>query len=176
MVSTRTRISIWVYLRHRAEDVLAGTLKTGEKTANEVRAHEGECELVVVLVVNLPEGVLLGVVVLPEPGEGLLAGLGVGVLALPVVEGKLGTSESLKGVLGLGGLSNGLILLILLLGGLGGSSLGGLGLLLGGSVLDGLINELEFTNNGLVDLLVDDQVEPTGEVDVVGTELLVEDL
>ena len=66
-----------------AEDVLAAGLETSEETANEVGGHEGHGELVVVLVVQLPDGVFVEFGVLPEPGKSSLAGLLVGVLALP---------------------------------------------------------------------------------------------
>lgn len=67
-----------------AEEVLAAGLETSEETTNLVVAHEGHGELVVVLEVHAPDGELLEVDVLPEPGEGDLTGLLVGVLALPV--------------------------------------------------------------------------------------------
>lgn len=170
---------LW-YLRHGTEEVLAGGLKAGEETADEVGAHEGKGELVVVLEVNLPEGVLLGLVVLPEPRESTGAGVLVGVLALPVVENKGGAAESLERMLGPEGL-NGLLLLLLslLLGRLGGSFLLGssrLGLLLGGSILDGLITELEVVSGRSVVLLAADELEPPGGVRVRSAELLVENL
>lgn len=149
------------------EEVLAGSLKTGVETTNQVVGHEGKLELIVVLVSDLPEGVLLGLVVLPEPGESDLAGVVVGVLALPLVNDEGRLAKSLKGVLGLGGLSGGLLL------GSGGSSLGLL-LLLGGSVLDALLGEL-----GLVDslegVLVDDGGVPASDGGVLAAVLLVKD-
>ncbi|THZ99421.1 hypothetical protein D6C82_05163 [Aureobasidium pullulans] len=163
------------------EDVLAGSLKTGEETTDLVVAHEGEGKLVVVLVVHSPEGVLLEVNVLPEPGKGDLAGLLVGVLALEFVNLEGGAAESLDGVLGLGG-GRGLLLIVVLGGsslGLGGLlgllSLGG-GLLLGGLVGDGLLDELELLGNVRVDGLVGDSLEPTGDVGVVAAPLLVEEV
>ncbi|THX29268.1 hypothetical protein D6D10_08970 [Aureobasidium pullulans] len=163
------------------EDVLAGSLKTGEETTDLVVAHEGEGKLVVVLVVHSPEGVLLEVDVLPEPGKGDLAGLLVGVLALELVNLEGGAAESLDGVLGLGG-GRGLLLIVVL----GGSSLGlggllgllslGSGLLLGGLVGDGLLDELELLGNVRVDGLVGDSLEPTGDVGVVAAPLLVEEV
>lgn len=72
-----------------------------------------------------------------------------------------------------------LLLLLLLSSGLGGSSLGGssgLGLLLGRSVLDGLLNEGGLSGNGKVDVLVADQVVPTVDSGVGSTELGVKDL
>ncbi|TIA29845.1 hypothetical protein D6C78_09973 [Aureobasidium pullulans] len=163
------------------EDVLAGSLKTGEETTDLVVAHEGEGKLVVVLVVHSPEGVLLEVDVLPEPGKGDLAGLLVRVLALELVNLESGAAESLDGVLGLGG-GRGLLLIVVLGGsslGLGGLlrllSLGG-GLLLGGLVGDGLLNEFELLGNVRVDGLVGDSLEPTGDVGVVAAPLLVEEV
>lgn len=41
--------------RHRPEDILAGRLKSGEKTCNQVAAHENMSQLVVVLVINPPK-------------------------------------------------------------------------------------------------------------------------
>lgn len=69
--------------RRGTKDVLAASLETGEETANQVGGHEGHGELVVVLVVELPQRVLLKVDVLPEPRKGDFTGLLVGVLALP---------------------------------------------------------------------------------------------
>jgi hypothetical protein len=163
------------------EDVLAGTLEAGEETTDEVGGHEGHGELVVVLVVHSPERVLLEVDVLPEPGKSNLTGLLVGVLALEVVESKGGATESLNGVLGLGG--SGSILLVVVLGGsslglsglLGLLSLGG-SLLLGGNIGDGLLDELELLGNLRVDGLVGDGGEPTGDVRVGAAPLLVEEV
>jgi hypothetical protein len=66
------------------EEVLARRLKTGEEAADEVGSHEGHGELVVVLVVHLPQAVLIKLAVLPEPWQSDLARLLVGVLALPI--------------------------------------------------------------------------------------------
>lgn len=147
------------------EEVLAGSLETGVEATNQVVGHEGELELIVILVVDLPEGELLGVVVLPEPGESNGAGILVGVLALPLVKIEVGLAKGLKGVLRLR----------LLLSWLLGSRGSGLGLLLLlGSVLDGLLGEL-----GLVDgfevSLVDDGVVPPGGGGVGVAPLLVQD-
>jgi hypothetical protein len=65
------------------EEVLARGLKTGEEAADEVRSHECHGELIVVLVVDLPQAVLVELAVLPEPRQSDLARLLVGVLALP---------------------------------------------------------------------------------------------
>lgn len=152
------------------EEVLAGSLQTGVEATDQVVGHEGELELLVVLVVNLPEGVLFGLVVLPEPGEGNGTGVLVGVLALPLIEDEGGLAKGLEGVLGLGGggglLSRG--------SGSGGSSGLGLLLLLGGSVLDDLLGEDGGGDNGLEGGLVDDGVVPAGDGGVLRAELLVE--
>lgn len=137
------------------EEVLAGSLQTGVETTDQVVGHEGELQLVIVLVVDLPERVLLGVVVLPEPlhsGRGVLVGVGT----LPLIDGELGLAESLERVLGLGSLR----------GGLGGLSSGGrlgLLLLLGGSVLDDLLSEDGVGNDSLEGVLVDNGVVPPGD-------------
>lgn len=154
------------------EEVLAGSLKTGVETTDQVVGHEGKLQLVVVLVVNGPEGVLLGLVVLPEPGQSNGAGVLVGVLALPLVKDELGAAKSLKGVLGLLllsglGLSGG--------SGSGGSLLLGLLLLLGGSVLDALLDEDGVLEDSLEGGLVDDGLVPAGDGNVLVTELLVQD-
>lgn len=150
------------------EEVLAGSLKTGVEATDQVVGHEGELELLVVLVVNLPEGVLLGLVVLPEPGEGNGTGVLVGVLALPLIEDEGGLAKGLERVLGLGGGSG------LLSGGGGGSSGLGLLLLLGGSVLDDLLSENGGGDNGLEGSLGDDGVVPAGDGGVRRAPLLVQ--
>lgn len=141
------------------EEVLAGSLKTGLEATNQVVGHEGELELVVVTVVDLPERVLIGLEMLPEPGHGDGAGVLVGELALPVIKDESGLAKSLKGVLGLGGLSGGGL-------GRGGSSSRGsglgLGLLLRGDVLDHLLSELGAGDDSLEGVLVDDGVVPPG--------------
>lgn len=140
------------------EEVLAGSLKTGLEATDQVVGHEGELELVVVTVVDLPERVLIGLEVLPEPGHGDGAGVLVGELALPVIKDESGLAKSLKGVLGLGGLGGGG-----LSGGSGSRSSGlGLGLLLGGDVLDHLLSELGLGEDGLEGVLVDNGVVPPG--------------
>lgn len=164
------------------EDVLAGSLKTGEEATDEVGAHESESQLIVVLVVDTPQGVLLGLVVLPEPGKGNGAGVLVGVLALPVIKDERRLAKRLKRVLGLGGSRS-----FLLLDGRsnrGGSGSGdssrrrllGLFLLLGGSVLDSLLDLLSLRDDGSENRLAADQVEPAGEVREFLTERLVEDI
>lgn len=140
------------------EEVLAGSLKTGLEATDQVVGHEGELELVVVTVVDLPERVLIGLEVLPEPGHGDGAGVLVGELALPVIKDESGLAKSLKGVLGLGGLGGGG-----LSGGSGSGSGGlGLGLLLGGDVLDHLLSELGLGEDSLEGVLVDNGVVPPG--------------
>lgn len=160
-----------------SEDVLAGSLQTGEETTNQVGGHEDAGELVVVLVLDAPERVLILGDGLPE----VLHGLGlvvVGVEALPLIERVAGTGQEVDGVLGLG-LSGGLVLIDGLGLGLGGSlGLLGLGgsLLLGGLVLEsGLLEQLEGVGNVRVDLLVVDGLVPTGDVGVLGAPLLVEE-
>jgi hypothetical protein len=160
------------------EDVLAGSLKTGEETTNQVGGHEGLGELVIVLVLDGPQSVLVLGNLLPE----VLHGLGlvvVGVESLPLIERVGRAGEEVNGVLGLG-LSGHVVLLIHGLGlGLGGSlGLLGLGgsLLLGGLVLEsGLLDELEGVGNVRVDLLVVDGLVPARDVGVLGTPLLVEE-
>ena len=145
---------------------------------NQVGGHECEGQLVVVLVVNGPERVLFEVDVLPEPGEGNLAGLLVGVLALPVVKDEGGAAELLERVLGLGG-SRRLLLLGLRSLGLGGSLgllLLGSGLLLGGRVLEGLLAELNLVEDVRDDGLVANGLGPSGDVGVLCSPLLVEEV
>lgn len=139
------------------EDVLAGSLKTGLEATDQVVGHEGELELVVVTVVDLPERVLIGLEVLPEPGHGDGAGVIVGELALPVIKDESGLAKSLKGVLGLRGLGGGG-----LSGGLSGGSGLGLGLLLRGDVLNHLLSELGAGEDSLEGVLVDNGVVPPG--------------
>lgn len=154
------------------EEVLAGSLKTGLEATDQVVGHEGELELVVVTVVDLPERVLLGLEVLPEPGHGNGAGVLVGELALPVIKDESGLAKSLEGVLGLGGLSGGGVN-----GGGGGSGSSslGLGLLLGGDVLDHLLSELGVGEDSLEGVLVDEGGVPTGGGGVGLAEGLVKD-
>lgn len=153
------------------EDVLAGAFKTGEEAANQVVGHEGEGELIVVLVVDTPDGVLLEVEVVPEILEGI-GGLAVGVLSLVLIKGERSTGEELKRVLGLGSLSR-------LIGGLSGGLSGGLrsglgrlllGLLglLGGSVgQSGSVQEADLLSDSGEDGLAGDGLEPTGDVGVL---------
>lgn len=160
-----------------SEEVLAGALETVVEAADEVVGHEGHGKLIVVLVGNLPDGVLVEFDVLPEPGEGS-GGLAVGILALPLIERKGSLGQSFKRVLSLGGGSR---LLLLLSGGLGGGgSLGsGLGLLrlLGGSVgQDGSLQEGELLGDGSVDGLVNNGLVPSSNSGVLLAPLLVEEV
>lgn len=149
------------------EDVLAGAFKTGEEAANQVVGHEGEGELIVVLVVDTPDGVLLEVEVVPEILEGI-GGLAVGVLSLVLIKGERSTGEELKRVLGLGSLSR-------LIGGLSGGLRSGLGRLLlgllgllGGSVgQSGSVQEADLLSDSGEDGLAGDGLEPTGDVGVL---------
>lgn len=157
------------------EEVLARTLETSEETTNQVVGHEGELELIVIFVVNKPERVLFGLVVLPEPGHGDRAGIIVGVLTLPLVQDQSGLAKGLKRVLGLGlRLHVRLLLLFFLSSRLGGLLLRLL-LLLGRGVLDGLINQGRLRNDILPVTLVDNGVEPTGDGDELRADLLVKD-
>lgn len=160
-----------------AEEVLAGSLKTSVETTDQVVDHEHHgllVEIWVVVVVDLPEGVLLGVEVLPEPGHGAAAEVvTVGVLDLPVVDNESGLAKSLKGVLGGLGLSRGS-------GGGSGSGSGrgsslGLLLLLGSDILDHFVCELDFGADSLEGVLVDDSVEPPDGGGVLTAPLLVKD-
>lgn len=159
-----------------AEEVLARSLQTVVEAADEVVRHESQGKLIVVLVGNLPQGVLLEVDVLPEPLEGL-GGLAVGVLTLPLIQRKRSLGQRLKGVLGLGG---SLLLGLSSLGGSGGlrgsSRLGSLRLL-GGDVGQGRgVQEGELLGNSSVDGLVDDGLVPTSDSRVLLAPLLVEEV
>ena len=158
----------------RAEDVLAGSLKTGIEAADQVVGHEDEGQLVVVLVVHAPDGVvLLQGNVLPEPLQGLSLVV-VGEVALPVIQVEAGGRQQLAGVLSLGGRSGSGVG-----GGSGGSGLGLLSLLglLGGHVGQGrLVEELLLLGNGRVDGLVNDGLVPTSDVGVLLAPLLVKEV
>lgn len=175
-----------------SEDVLAGTLETVVETTDQVVGHEGEGELLVVLVVNLPDRPLLEVEVIPEVLHGLVVVLDVGVLALPLIERERGAAESLERVLGLGG-SRGLVSS----GGLSRSGSGsgsGSGLLLGfllGLLLSLLLRlvgllggvgqsngleELDLLSNLREDGLAADSVEPSGDGRVLRAPVLVKEV
>lgn len=153
-----------------AEDVLARALQPSVKAADQVIGHEGELQLLVILVVHLPQRVLVGLEVIPEPGHGDRAGVFVRVLALPVVEDESRLAKSLQRVLGL------LLLGRFLLSRSGGSS-GRLGLLLllGRGVLDHLLSEDGVLNNSLEGGLVDHGLVPAGDARVLRAPGLVQD-
>lgn len=148
----------------RSEDVLAGGFQAGVEATDEVVGHESQSKLIVVLVVNAPDGVVLEGNSSPEVAEGFLL-IVVGEVALEVIKSVSGLGEKVARVLGLGGSGSGLFLSS---GGRGGlSSLSGLGSLglLGGDVGQGrLVKVLKLGGNGGVDGLVDNGVEPTGDV------------
>lgn len=156
-----------------AEQVLPGCLQTGVEATNQVVGHEGEGELVVVLVLDLPDGVLVELDVVPEPlhGLGLIV---VGVVSLPLIESESGAGQGLERVLGLG--SRGILLSSLGRLLLGCGLLLGLLRLLGGGVGElGGVEELELGRNGGVDGLVVDGLVPPGDVGVLLAPLLVEE-
>lgn len=145
-----------------SEDVLAGSLKTGVKATNQVVGHEDQGKLIVVLVVDLPDGELVKGDGLPEVLHSL-GGRVVGVVALEVIKSVGGLAESLNGVLGLG--LGGL----LVRGSSSGSRSSGGGLLLGGSFLLGgdvgkgnRLEESRLVGHSRVDGLSSDGLVPTG--------------
>lgn len=138
------------------------------------------CQFVVVLVVNLPQGVVFWFVLLPEPRQSNGSGVFIGVLSLPVIQDERWFGERFERMLGLD-FWLGLIFLLLLLCGLSfgcrwSGSLSRLGFLLGGSVLDSLVNQDWLLDNCLPDRLVDDGLKPTGGVGVLSTPGLVKDI
>lgn len=159
-----------------AEEVLARTLQTVVEAADQVVGHESQGELVIVPVLELPNGVLIEGNVLPEPLErlGLIV---VRVVALPLVKSESSLGQSLKRVLGPGGLSG-----LLSGSGLGGSLLLGSRLLLrllgllGGNIgeLRG-VEELELGCDSRVDGLVVDSLVPSRDIGVLLAPLLVEE-
>lgn len=156
-----------------AEEVLARTLQTIVETTNQVVGHESQGELIVVLVLELPDGVLIEGNVLPEPLQRLSL-IVVGIVALPLVKSESGLGQRLKRVLGPGGLSG--LLLSGLWGSLGSGLLLGLLGLLGGNVGElGGVEELKLGGDGGVDGLVVDSRVPTGDVGVLLAPLLVEE-
>ena len=60
-------------------------MKRHERT-NKISGHESLRKLVIILIIAFPERIFLSVEVLPEPGQGDISCLFVGVLAFPVVE------------------------------------------------------------------------------------------
>jgi hypothetical protein len=124
--------------------------------------HEDLSQLIIVLVINLPERVLLRLVVGPEPLKSVWSVV-VGVLTLPLIKVQGWLWESSKWVLGLWCLSNWLLIFLLDLLGLWlwcglwsswGSSW--LWCLCWWSVLDRLVDEGEWVNDCGVDWLVVD--------------------
>jgi hypothetical protein len=156
------------------EEVFARSLETSEEATNQVVSHEGKLELIVIFVVNEPQGVLLGLVVLPEPGKGDRASILVRVLTLPLVENQSGLAKSLERVLGLGSRLGFIFLLLSRLRSSFGGFLLRLLLLLGGGVLDSLLHKNGVLNNSLVDRLVDHGSVPTSNGRVLRAELLVQ--
>ena len=147
------------------EHVLAGGLKTGLETTDQVVGHEGKLELIVVLEVNTPQREFFSVEVLPEPRHDRRASFLVGVETLEVLE--VNTSSGRKQR------QRVLRLLSGLLSGLLGSRLGLL-LLLGRGVLDDLLSEDGVRDNSLESGLVDDSVVPSGDGGVLGAPGLVQ--
>lgn len=145
---------------------------------NQVVRHECHLQLVVVLVVNLPQGIILRVVVFPEPWHGNGAGVLVGVLALPVIKDHCWLGESLKRVLGLG---SWLLLLLSRGSGSGSSNFGGrswLGslFLFWWDILQWLLDERRLRNNSLENGLVDNGFIPSSSGRVRKAPLLAEDI
>lgn len=157
---------------HGTESILASTLKTGEETTNQVVGHEDKSQLVVVTVVNAPDGPTLLIKVLPEPLHGNI-GIVVAVHTLPFIKNEAALGKKIQSRLGLGSrlrsfLSRsgssllGLLLLFLLL-------------LLGRSVLQSSLAKSDFTKSFLELGLVDAGGEVTVDVLVLGAESLVKD-
>merc|ERR1719209_1294222 len=69
----------------RCKRVLLEFLQTLEHSSDEVARHEDHGQLVIVLVVASPDGVVLVVKVLPEPGNGRILVI-VGVKPLPFLQ------------------------------------------------------------------------------------------
>ena len=160
-----------------AEDVLAGALKTSEETANQVRGHEDLGQLFVILVINRPDGVILGIEVLPEPLKGIW-GIVVRVLSLPLINRqRLALAEPQEGAwpwVPLQRASSSSSSSTSFAFGLGCSlwcaaSFFGACLLLWWGVLDMVTSSMkaELVNNGRVDWLVVDSLVPTGDIGVL---------
>jgi hypothetical protein len=156
-----------------AEQILSGGLQTGVEATNQVVGHEDEGELIVVLVLDLPEGVFVELGVLPEPLHGVSLVV-VGVITLPLVESERGAGQGLERVLGLG--SRSILLRSSRLGSLFLDLLLGLLRLLGGDVGElGGVDELELRRNSRVDGLVVDGLVPPSNVGVLLAPLLVKE-
>lgn len=147
------------------EDVLAGGLKTGLETTDQVVGHEGKLELIVVPEVNTPQRVFFSVEVLPEPRQDGRASVFVGVETLEVLEVNASSGRKQR--------QRVLRLLSRLLSGLLGSRLGLL-LLLRRGVLDDLLSKDGVGDDSLESGLVDDSVVPSGDGGVLGAPFLVQ--
>lgn len=179
-----------------SENVLARTLKSVEETTytikslefsivkglsygmltDQVVGHECHFQLFVVLIINLPQGVIFRAVVLPKPWHGNRTDILVGELALPVVEDHGWLGKSFKGVLCLWGR-----LLLLLCWGSSSGGLGGRGrlgsfLLLWGDILQRLLNEGGVRYYSLENWLVDNGLVPSGGGWVRQTPFLAENV
>ena len=147
------------------EDVLAGGLKTGLETTDQVVGHEGKLELIVVPEVNTPQRIFFSVEVLPEPRQDGRASVFVGVETLEVLEVNASSGRKQR--------QRVLRLLSRLLSGLLGSRLGLL-LLLRRGVLDDLLSKDGVGDDSLESGLVDDSVVPSGDGGVLGAPFLVQ--
>ena len=147
------------------EDVLAGGLKTGLETTDQVVGHEGKLELIVVPEVNTPQRIFFSVEVLPEPRQDGRASVFVGVETLEVLEVNASSGRKQR--------QRVLRLLSGLLSGLLGSRLGLL-LLLRRGVLDDLLSKDGVGDDSLESGLVDDSVVPSGDGGVLGAPGLVQ--
>jgi hypothetical protein len=173
------RVILDTIYRSTSKDILTGSLQTSKESTDKVRGHKHLCELIVVLVVKLPQRVLLGVVVLPEPLKSI-GGMVVRVLTLPLIKWESSLWQSLKRVLWFWGSWSLIFFLFNFLGlWLWGSLLlflFWLGFLLWGSVLDGFVDEVELVNNGRIDLLVVDSLVPAGDIWVGCSERLIKNI
>lgn len=154
-----------------------------ERLTDQIGSHEGHGKLVVVLVVDFPQGVLLRIEVLPEPGKRDFTSFLVGVFALPVIENERWLGKSFQRVFGFRCRRS--LLFFIILGFFGfwlGLCFGLLFLLLGclfflgRLVLDRFIDHLELINDGFVDGLVADRLIPSCDVRVLSAPLLIEQI
>lgn len=163
-----------------SENVLAGSFNSLSEATDEVLGHESHLELIVVVVVSTPDGVLLERNSLPNPLHGLGEGAsrpGVGVVALQLVEREGGAGQKVNRMLGLG--SRGGLILLSFSSGLSSRFGGGLGSLrlLGSDIGQGrLLKERQLLGNGSDDGLVDNSLVPTSGVGVLLAPLLVEEV
>lgn len=173
---------------HGSKGILVELLESLEVSTNKVVDHEDlSGQLAVVFVGGPEEGVSSRVEVAVEPGEGLGAGVLVGVHTLPLIEDERALGEEVEGVLLLLLLVN-LLFLSIVGGGLGFLLLGlslNLGLLLLGllSLLlllllgnSDLLGEGHSSLDGEEVGLVDDGGEPASGVHEASAEGGVEDL